>query len=287
MSDKEINKDSEYVVDVITGNSIKNSGLIHLSFYILIIWVSGLIIVTFWYDYFRYLLLIDNLSVRIILILIIPLVVLVSYFIIFFNVLCIGKLLLIFFNLIHKPREGVFRAEKGNRDYEFWCLRTKIKKIALWVAHNSPLPWIDILVFKIYGVKAQYRNLLHNSWCDIEFLTLGKNVLVGQGAVVMSSMIIGQYLIIKEINIGDNTVIGGQATISPGTYIGSDTIIGALGLTSYNQKLEDGWVYFGFPVIKLKPNKYAQTRSNLITKVNVDESKKLLISQNKKIENEK
>ena len=69
-------------------------------------------------------------------------------------------------------------------------------------------------------------------------------------------------------------MVGGHTTIAPGTIIGHDTVIGAISTTTYNQVLEPKWIYFGIPAIKLKENKYAEERRDIILKRDVDEAKK-------------
>ena len=197
------------------------------------------------------------------------------------------KLLLILINLIHKPKEGIFMIRKGNRDYEFWCLRIELKKIAIWLANNCPLPWIDTLAFRWFGVKIDFSSHLQDAWCDVEFIDFGRKVMIGQGAVVLSSMIIGKYLIIKKVIFDDYTVIGGQATIAPGTIVEKDTVIGALSTTNFHQFLERSWIYFGIPVIKLKPNKYAKSRRDIVQKVEVDDLKKYHVEHEVNIDEDK
>ena len=190
-----------------------------------------------------------------------------------FGVLFFSKLMLILINLLHKPREGVFLAELGDKDYEFWMMRTEIKKIALYFLRNSPLPWLDAIAFRWFGIRMDFSSHLHDSWCDAEFVDFGRNILVGQGATIMSSMVVGKYLIIKRIIFEDYVLVGGLSAIAPGTIIRHDTMIGALSTTTYNQVLEPNWIYFGIPGIKLKENKYAAIRRDIITKRSVDDAK--------------
>jgi carbonic anhydrase/acetyltransferase-like protein (isoleucine patch superfamily) len=103
----------------------------------------------------------------------------------------------------------------------------------------------------------------------------------------MSSMIIGRYLIIKKVIFDDYVVVGGQATIAPGTIIGKDTVIGALSTTNFLQYLEESWIYFGIPAIQLKPNKFAESRKDIIKKVDVDEVRKYKVKHEINIENDK
>ena len=95
-------------------------------------------------------------------------------------------------------------------------------------------------------------------------------------------------------------MVGGATTIAPGTIIGKETIIGALSSTTVNQVLEPKWVYFGYPAIKLKENKYAEERRDVILKrdvdgakkyemeheINIDKNKKEFIKTEKEVEKE-
>ncbi|MBY8988391.1 MAG: hypothetical protein KGD61_08045, partial [Candidatus Lokiarchaeota archaeon] len=191
------------------------------------------------------------------------------------GVLFFSKLLLILINLLHKPKEGIFLAEIGDKDYEFWMLRTELKKIGLWIIRNAPLPWIDVVAFRLFGVRMDFSSHLNDAWFDAEFVDFGRNTLIGQGATVMSSMVVGKYLIIKRVIFEDYIVVGGMTTVAPGTIIRHDTMIGALSSTTYNQVLEPNWIYFGIPGIKLKKNKYAQIRRDIIVKRSVDDETKI------------
>ncbi len=264
----EVGKKSEFEIDFVTTSAINKIDLRFLILYIPIIWITFFIIVAFWYNYILF---IQNIFVKIILI---PIAILINFFIIAFGIAVFGKLFLIILNLIHKPKQGVFKIEKDNKDYQFWRLRIQLKKLVLWVMNNNPLPWIDTWGFKWFGVQVHLSSHMFDSWVDIEFIEIGRKVTVGQGAVVMSSMILGKYLIIKKIRFEDYTVIGGVSNIAPGTEVGKETIIGAFSTTHYNQKLDHGWVYFGNPVSKLKPNKYAEERNGFIHKKDVDENRK-------------
>jgi len=132
-----------------------------------------------------------------------------------------------------------------------------------------------------------FSSHLNDAWCDTEFIEMGRKVMVGQGAVIMSSMVVGKYLFIKKTIFDDYTVVGGQDSVAPGTIIGKDSVIGALSITNYCQVLEDGWIYFGIPCIKLKENKYAESKRDFIRKVDVDEEKKYEIEHEVNIDEDK
>jgi len=261
--------DSDFVIDFTTSSAINKVGLKFLLVYIPIFWFSGLVVATLWYGY------VVSPVPWIIKLLFLPLLLLGFSFLFIFSCFFFSKLLLIFINLIHVPKEGIFRAERGNMDFEFWRLRTEIKKIALWLIRNWPLPWIDVIAFRWFSIKMDFSSHLNDAWCDAEFISFGKHVTVGQGAVIMSSMVVGNYLIIKKIIFDDYALVGGQSTIAPGTHFGEDTVLGAVSVTTLDQDLEDGWIYSGIPARKLKLNKYAEMRRDIIHKVDVDEEEKV------------
>ena len=280
-ADDETDEDTEFVIDFTTSSAINRVGLKFLAVYVPIFWFSGLIIATIWYAYS-----ISPIS-WIIKSIFLPLLFLGFSFIFIFSCLFFSKLLLIFINLIHLPKEGIFRADKKSTDFEFWQIRTEIKKISLWLIRNWPLPWIDVIAFRWFSIKMDFSSHLHDTWCDAEFVSFGKNVTIGQGAVIMSSMIVGNYLIIKKIRFDDYALVGGMSTIAPGTHIGKNTVLGAVSVTTLNQDLEDGWIYSGIPARKLKLNQYAEARRDIIHKVDVDGRESVEIEHEVNIDEDK
>lgn len=257
----------DLALNITTSSAISRVNIKCLLIYLPIFWLSGILVLIYWYEWTKK---IDVMSDWVSAIILLPLAIFLMYFIFIFASVFFSKLFLILINLIHKPKEGVFLAEKGNKDFDFWCLRIELKKLVVWLIRSCPLPWIDTLAFRWFGVKMDFSSHLPDSWCDVEFVKFGRKVMVGQGAVIMSSMVIGKYLIIKKVIFDDYVVVGGQSVISPGTLVGKDSVTGALSMSSYGQVLEAGWIYFGIPLKKFKPNKYAESRRDLIHKVDVD-----------------
>jgi hypothetical protein len=288
--EKQIDDKSDFSIDFITSSEISRISLKFLLTYIPIFWFGALPVLIYAVAY------IPRLEYWIGSLFYLPIS--IFFMICLFIIGCVffSKLILILLNLIHKPKEGIFRAEKGNKDFEYWCLRIQLKKISIWLLNNCPLPWLDILAFRWFGVKVDFSSHMIDAWVDTEFINFGRKVMIGQGAVVMSSMILGKYLIIKRVYLDDYTVVGGQSTVSPGTIIGQDTVLGALSTTTFNQVLEQSWLYFGFPAKKLKVNKYAEIKPTTIKRIdvfkslkydvaydiNIDEDKKELLDNNHK-----
>jgi carbonic anhydrase/acetyltransferase-like protein (isoleucine patch superfamily) len=278
----------DYSINFVTSSAINRISLKFLLLYLPILWFSGYMTLAIFFDISR---IINNWLITALLI---PVWLFVLYFIFLFGLAIFTRAILVIINMIHRPKEGIFKAEEGCQDFEFWRLRTELKKLALWFMNKGPLPWIVTWGFRWFGVHIDFSSHLQDAWVDVDFIDFGRKVTVGQGAVVMSSMIVGQYLIIKRIIINDYAVIGGVSNISPGTVVKKDTVVGAFSSTNFDQILEDGWIYFGIPAIKLKPNKYAEERRDKIIRrdvarqvrfeesqqINIDEDKKDLIDNN-------
>ncbi len=171
--------------------------------------------------------------------------------------LLLGKLLLVIFKLIHKPTEGLFRIEKNNRDYSYFCYRVTIKKYIFWIWNNFCFPWVCNFAFKMCDIKTDFKSTLFDGWSDVEFIDYGNNIMIGQGAQVLSSIIIRidtvDYLLIKKVIIGDHVVLGANSIVSPGTIIGKGATLGVWTVTHINQILEPDWIYFGSPARKYQP----------------------------------
>jgi len=275
--------ESDFLLDFATSSAISRINIKFLAVYIPIFWFGGMLSSIYWYSYTAQV----NRSGWLITMLFLPFAFLSMLFLFVFGCLFISKLILIFVNLIHRPKEGIFKAEIGDTDFEFWCLRIELKKLVLWMMRNIPLPWIDTLAFRWFGVKMDFSSHLLDAWVDVEFVQLGRKVMIGQGTTIMSSMVVGKYLIIKKVIIDDYVVVGGQAVISPGTIIGKNSMIGAVSTTNYKQFLESGWIYFGIPGIKLKPNKYAEEDRDVIRKIDIDKEEKIEVDFEVNIDEDK
>jgi len=270
----------DLALDFTTSSAISRINIKFLVVYLPIFWLSGLLVAIYWYGY-------SMEGVKLSSIIFLPISLISMLYLFILGVLLFSKLLLILVNLIHKPKEGTFLAEIGDTDYEFWMLRTQLRKITLWLLRNSPLPWIDALAFKWFGINMDFSSHLNDAWCDGEFISFGRKNLIGQGATVMSSMVVGKYLVIKRLIFDDYVLIGGHTTIAPGTIIGHDSFVGAVSTTLFNQVIEPSWIYFGIPVIKLKENKYAEERRDLIMKRDVDGAKKFEVEHEVNIDEKK
>ena len=267
-------------LNITTSSAISRVNVKFLAVYLPIFWLAGMLVGIMFYTFTYFL----PLEQWVLMAFFLPLMVFFMWLLFILGCFFFCKLFLILVNMIHKPKEGVFKAEIGDKDFEFWMLRTEIKKIIFWLMRNWPFPWIDVLAFKWFGIKTTVTNSIYDSWCDGEFIQFGRRNLVGQGANIMSSMVVGKYLVIRKVIFGDYVLIGGMTTVAPGTIVGDETLMGAASNTVYNQVLEPGWVYLGIPMMKYKPNKYAELRRDVISKKDVDEKKRFDLDHDINIE---
>ena len=272
----------DYTIDFVTTSAINKIGIKFLIFYIPILWISGFMVAMVFFDISS---IINN---WIITTLLLPGWLIILYFVFIFGIALFTKAFLLMINMIHKPKEGVFLAMEGDQDYEFWRLRVELKKLVFWFMNNGPLPWVVMWGFRWLGIRVDFSSHMQDAWSDGGFIEFGRNVTVGQGAVVMSSMIVGKYLIIKKVILEDHTVVGGITNISPGTVMGKESVLGAMSATIPNQVIDPAWIYIGPHFArKFKPNKYAEQRRNVIYRTIVDEEIKYEVKQEVNIDEDK
>ena len=223
----------------------------HLWLYFVIMWFSFIPLFLelwfYWQIFWNY----DN---QIHFYIFLPLLIIPMYITLVFSATFIAKLFHWIVNAIHKPRTGVFLRHPSDKDYRYWCIRNVIKKWPFWLSHRFPFPFMNNFLYKMFGVKTRISNSLYEGWVDTEFIEFGKNVVVGQGAIVMSSMIIGNLLIIKKTIIDDEVRIGSHAIIMPGTHVKRRSVLASNSTTTVNQILEEEYIYVGVPAKVLKRN---------------------------------
>ncbi|MFX1494869.1 MAG: acyltransferase [Promethearchaeota archaeon] len=223
----------------------------YLIFYIIIIWATIIPLLLIFWAYWQWLW--DDIR-PLHFYTFLPLLCFGMYVVAVFSAIFFARVILLFVNAIHKPREGTFLRHPADKDYRYWSMRSTIKRFPFWLAHKFPFPFLDNVCFKVFGVKTKFSNSLFEGWCDTEFLEFGKNVVIGQGAIIQSSVIIGNLLIIRKTVIEDEVRIGSHAIVMPGTHIGTRSVLAANSVTTISQELKDGWIYVGIPAKEFKRN---------------------------------
>jgi len=96
------------------------------------------------------------------------------------------------------------------------------------------------IFYKLVGCKMG-KGVKFNSWTipDAYLLELGDNVVIGAKTEITCHVFEGNYLLLKKITIGDNTLVGAHCYISPGTEIGKNCVIGLRSMVRKNVKIPD------------------------------------------------
>ncbi|MGQ4875439.1 MAG: hypothetical protein ACP6IY_15340 [Promethearchaeia archaeon] len=193
-----------------------------------------------------------------------------------------AKMFLIILEMIHRPKEGLFKIDNKDKDYYYFCLRVTVKKFVFWIWNNFCFPWVSNLAFKVCKLRADFKSTMFDGWSDVEFIEFGKNIMLGQGGVILSSMVIGDHLLVKKVIIGDHVVIGGNAIVAPGTIIGRGATLGVWATTHIGQVLEPDWIYIGRPARKFKPARqmYEESKKKVIRRVvDTGEREELIVNR--------
>ena len=187
--------------------------------------------------------------------LLIPLNALVAIYIIQFSAILSSVLILKVINLIHAPKEGIYKRSLEDSDYLFWNIRNIIKKWPLYVMASNPFPWFkNRFTLRFFGVKIGRRTICDNSWISSEFVSIGKNVIIGMNSSVLSFGIEQDNFILKKVSVENNVVIGAKCVVLPGTLMKQDASLSAHSYTNHNAILEENSIYKGHPA-KLKNKK--------------------------------
>lgn len=180
--------------------------------------------------------------------LLLPFNFLIGIYIIQFGAILFSGFFLFLTNLIHPPKEGIFLRNCSDKDYLFWNLRNLIKKWPLYVSASNPFPWCkNRFILRFFGTSIGKNCLCDNSWISSEFVSIGKNVIIGMGTMILSHGMEQDKLIIKKVCIEDDVLIGAKCVLLPGTIMRDNSCLSAHSYTDYNSILEKNKIYWGHP----------------------------------------
>ncbi len=162
--------------------------------------------------------------------------------------------------LIEPPKEGVF--EISGREFRYYCLRFWIAYYLIYVTRAMPVPWVDMLVFPLFGSKAGKNVVLYDSWIDPEFVEIGDSCMLSLNTQIFSSVIYKNQFLVQKVILEKNTIAGGAAIVAPGTYFEEGAILGAKSSTSIGQRLAGNRIHVGNPANKHLPIKYQNVEEN-------------------------
>ncbi len=181
-----------------------------------------------------------------------PINVLVLLHLLQISAILISVLVLTIIKLIYSPKEGIFLRDIKDKNYFYWNLRNIVKKWPLFITASNPFPWLkNRFTLRFFGVKIGKNGIHDNSWISSEFVSIGKNVIIGMNSNILSFGIEQDKFILKKIIIEDDVLIGAKCVLLPGTHIKSNAKLSAHSYTKFNQVLKENSIYIGHPA-KLK-----------------------------------
>jgi len=148
-------------------------------------------------------------------------------------------------NVMHAPREGVF--EKGSKDWKYMHRRFWTAYFPIWLARALPLPWLDVLVYRLFGVRIGKNVVTYEGYIDPELIEIGDFTMTSLNICIFSHLIYQDKVIIKRVKIGEACIIGPQSIVTPGTILNDRAVLGANSYTYLGQKLESDLIHVGTP----------------------------------------
>ena len=157
-------------------------------------------------------------------------------------------LFLTILKLIYPPKEGIFNRNIKDKDYFYWNLRNIVKKWPLFINSSNPFPWLkNRFTLRFFGVKIGSNGIHDNSWISSEFVSIGKNVIIGMNSNILSFGIEQDKFILKKIIVEDDVLIGAKCVLLPGTHIKRNVKLSAHSYTKFDQILQENSIYLGHP----------------------------------------
>jgi acetyltransferase-like isoleucine patch superfamily enzyme len=164
------------------------------------------------------------------------------------SAILISALFLTLLNLRFHPQEGIFERDIKNKDYFYWNLRNIIKKWPLYITASNPFPWFkNRFTLRFFGVKIGKKGIHDNCWISSEFVSIGKNVIIGMNSTILSFGIEQDKFILKKIIVEDDVLIGAKCVLLPGTRIKYNAKLSAHSYTNFNDVMEENSIYIGHP----------------------------------------
>lgn len=178
-----------------------------------------------------------------------------------FNLLWVVQLLALGIVLPH-PQEGEYPTPAGGPIHPqvlraalrgaLTRLRYQAPAPAFLVNHLCNLPPLCWPCARILGPRTQSCWFTDAQILDPHLLTIGRNVILGQGCMITGHTQMGDRLILRRTVIEDGVVVGGNAMIGAGVRIGTGAVIRAAAGVLPGSVIGPGEFWGGFPARKLR-----------------------------------
>jgi acetyltransferase-like isoleucine patch superfamily enzyme len=154
---------------------------------------------------------------------------------------------------IEPPKEGIFPLD--GREFKYYCRRFRICYYAIYIFRALPLPWADMVAFKMFGVKVGKNVVLYDAWMDSEFIEVGDFVMLSLNSALISHCIYQNKFLVRKVIIKKNAIVGAESVVAPGTIFEEGAILGGNATTLIGQHLEAYATHVGNPISRILPVK--------------------------------
>ncbi|MFX1557753.1 MAG: hypothetical protein ACFFC9_10910 [Promethearchaeota archaeon] len=214
--------------------------------------------------------------------LLLPLNIYGNIFLFAFSIIAFSALIFRFLNKISPPKEGVFK--RGSKDWKYMHRRFWTAYFPIWLARALPLPWMDIVVYRFFGIQIGKNVVLYEGYVDPVFVEIGNFTMTSLNICIFSHLLYHNKVLIKKVKIGEACVVGPHTIITPGTIMHDKAVLGVNSYTSIGQELEGDLIHVGIPVsmtLPIQSVEESQEKAERIKK-GVDDSEKEQMMEDKK-----
>lgn len=163
-----------------------------------------------------------------------------------FSIILFSTIIFKTLNKLYPPKEGVFK--RGSKEWKYTHRRFWTAYFPIWLARALPLPWSDIMVYRLLGVSIGRNVVAYEGYIDPEFVEIGDYTMTSLNICIFSHLIYQDKILIKKVRVGKTCIVGPQTIISPGTTLKDGAILGVNSYTWMNQVLEGDLIHVGTPV---------------------------------------
>ena len=177
-------------------------------------------------------------------------------------------------NKLYPPKEGVFN--RGSKEWKYTHRRFWTAYFPIWLARALPLPWLDIIVYRLLGVNIGRNVVAYEGYIDPEFVEIGDYTMTSLNICIFSHLIYHDKILIKKVKVGKTCIVGPQTIISPGTILRDGAILGVNSYTWVDQLLEGDLIHVGTPVsmtLQIQSVEESQKKVERIKKGTIEDSK--------------
>ena len=183
--------------------------------------------------------------------LLLPLNIYGNIFLFVFTIIVFSAGIFRLLNKLSQPKEGIF--ERGSKDWNYMHRRFWTAFFPIWLARALPLPWLDIIAYRFFGVRVGRSVVLYEGYIDPLFVEIGDFTMTSLNICIFSHLIYQDKVHIKKVKIGNACVVGPHTIISPGTVMEDFAVLGVNSYTKINQNLKGNLIHVGTPVSMTLP----------------------------------